>query len=262
LRRLRIYECRAARPSQALATGEYVLDTALKHRSPAATMCSWPSRSLVYGLYVATRGEESVERRITGGPVEHVERGCSYLALALPGHRKLVEAVELAKKLETCLGGRAHATLVEDVAYLELFRGETLEARELASCLEMGYELHGAPEAWRLEEMARMFESSRWRIYRWREATATARVVRGSFYLNLSVEVVDGYIVSWSLDSNMYAAPPMEPFNVLASVQGMRFDEIALTNLELAIRSRLEAYGITVDDIVEAVRRLYEAVQS
>jgi len=195
-----------------------------------------------------------VERRVTGGDPVEMPAGECYTVIAFPTSR-LAEAVAVGEAAAGRLSPRAWgATVAEKAALVELLGGPcSLEEALPGARLVRGGTLWRGAVGRYLE----LFSSPAWRLYRYRRGTAEAAVERGGYYARLSVELTDGYITGWWLDSNMMAAPPMEIFSILATAKGAPFHELTLSNLEVALEKRLETHGIAVGDLQLLLQRLH-----
>ncbi len=254
---------RLEEPSQLLAAGELVASLAVGQSRPYMLACRWPLESIVLGLYSSaptTIDERLVYRRITGGNPVRLRGGETYLVLALPGFKILQGLVGLGEKLAKCINIRAYgATVLDETGYLEAFAAEDVVAEDLGNCL--GFRLRRGPTVTPLEvaEAARLFEARSWRLYRYRRLRWEALEAAKPHYLRASVETVDGYIVDWSLDGNIYMAPPMEIYSILASLKGTPFNQIVFGNLEAAVEARIQVHGLEKTNLIRLFRRLYEA---
>ncbi len=262
---LSLVVCRGlTRPSQLLAAGELIASLAEATGRSYVLVCSWPRDALVYGLYVAhdpRRAGEEVERRITGGPAVEASRGDTYVALVAHGYGSLEDVAVDASRLALCISASGYgATLLGSIGFIEAFTSRTVDPTIIERCLNVRVERGPTVNPLEVEGTARMFEQRSWRLYTFNRGSAEARLERGTYYVRLSVTVDEGYIVDWSLDSNMMAAPPMEIYSVLASVKGAPFHELTLSNLQLALEKRVQLYGVTVDDVKALLENLYTRV--
>ncbi len=247
-----------------LALGELAVEYAMRDKKYYAAIASMPQRAIVYGMYEAYSGDEDgslVHRRITGGEKVAVEEGWTYIAAALPGKNDLKQLASLALGARACLRGVVGFTHFQDVGFLEGF--SSIPQEDAIHCLSevLGGSVHGKirPPRMNINELSRLFRSDSWRLYRYRPGSSEEYIRRsGGYWVKLSFEVVDGYIADYSLTGVFYSAPPSEIYSVFSSVRGTPFNELILYNIEIGIESRLDMYGITIEDLITAVRRLYE----
>jgi hypothetical protein len=247
-----------------LALGELAAEYAMRDKRHYIAVTSIPQRAVVYGMYEAYSGdEESVlaHRRVTGGEKAVVGEDWTYIAAALPGKSDLRQLASLALGARACLRGVVGFTHFQDVGFLEGF--SPVPQEDAVHCFEevLGGTVHGRirPPRMNINELARLFRSDSWRLYRYRPGSGEEYVRRnGSYWIRLSFEVIDGYIADYSLTGVFYSAPPSEIYSVFSSVKGTPFNELVLYNIEIGIESRLDMYGITIEDLVTAVRKLYE----
>ncbi|ABM80847.1 hypothetical protein [Hyperthermus butylicus] len=243
-----------------LAAGQRVADLALSRRRLYYILLRARGDGVVLGLYGSLADEAGVVgiyRRITGGRPAYVEHDTYYLAVALPGARKLESLAPKALELERCSKGVVGFTLLGETGFLELFA----DSDPLQCLLEVfnarpGGRLSLSPSV--LAETAQLYASPSWRLYKYNPATAEAAAYRGSYWVKASIEVTDGYVTGVWLSGVFYAAPPMEPFSILETIRGTRFDELVLSNAELAVDYRVELWGVTRDDFKNVLRSLHE----
>lgn len=236
---------------QALA--ELTLEHSLRGGEAFAASGTLARPATVHGMYrLLMPGEEAsptVYRRVTGGATWLLEAGDGYAALAAPWRGGLQGLHERLQAMG-CGAAPPGYTIVEGVAFVEAAGGEP---RELLACLAeaLGVEAGGAVPAPRMNvaELARLYASPGWRLHRHRRGDAEARVERDGYWAVLSVEKTGPY-VSWiSLSGVFYAAPPSEVYSVLAAARGTRLDEMILYGLTVNLEKRVEAAGLTIDDL-------------
>ena len=265
--RLPVLSARPRGLPEVLALGELVLEYSLRDgsRPGYAAAAEVPGEALVYGLYEAYEPGSAepgkVYRRITGGRRVSVGAGWGYAAATLRG-AGMESLAAMAAGAEACSRGVAGFTRAAGVGFVELFTPEGAEAA--LSCLgeALGVEPRGrilVPRV-NVSELASLFSAESWRLYRYRVGSGEAVVRRGRYWARLSLEVMDGYVSSWWLTGVFYAAPPSELFTVLNTLRGMRFDEMALYNIELALEKRVETHGLSTGDLISLLRSLYETL--
>ena len=205
-------------------------------------------------------------RRITGGPEARVGSGSWYIGLVFASE-DLAEAVGVARGLAECLGGgvwgatrmgprELGAGIVEVVTSdasraLECARG--LVARPGASASRLG-----VPES--ASRIERAYRDPRWKLYTGASPLPLrASVSRGPYSVRVGVSLYEGRYVSLArLDGVFMAAPPNEPFNTAAALQGMPVGDQLYTLVEARLGGA-ELYGIAPGDVVEALREALEA---
>lgn len=250
----------------ALAAGEQALNMALgaggRTGRGYVVEAVVGEHSLLLGLYNQVPDEAGglgVYRRVTGGWWAPLEPGDRYLALVLPS-KTLEEAVATASRLAGCSGAVSWgATVVEDWGFIELL-APTSPEECLRGLGEQSSRIAVPVDG--LERLAKAYMSPSWRLYSipQRETVVSASVRRGEYTATLAVEVYDVYISDAWIAGVFHAAPPMEPFSLVATVKGTRLDEIVVANLEVALTHRLQLYGVTREDLLGLIWRLHRLV--
>jgi hypothetical protein len=255
---------RAEDVAEVLALGEVVLEHAMRSGRPHVAAASFPRHAVVLGLYEAYAGdspEEDTYRRMTGGHRAEVRMGDTYVAAALPGVARLSAALLTAINASNCAGGVHGATVAGGVGLIELFTPEdgekTLECVARFAGLELGPRISASQML--LSEYASGFRARSWRLYEFREGGFTASTRRQEYWAKLSIDVVDGYVAGYWLTGVFYAAPPMEIYDVLNSLRGMLFHELALYSVKEAISRRVQLEGLLPEDFHALLDELYGA---
>ncbi|MET1127753.1 MAG: hypothetical protein ABWW70_00330 [Thermoproteota archaeon] len=250
--------------AEVLALGEVVLEHAMRTGRSHVAAASFPRHAVVLGLYEAYAGdfpEEDTYRRMTGGHRAEVREGDTYVAAALPGVSRLSAALLAAVNASNCAGGVHGATVAGGVGLIELFTSEdgekALECVARFAGLELGPRI--AAGQMLLSEYASGFRARGWRLYRFREAGFTASTRRQGYWAKLSIDVVDGYVAGYWLTGVFYAAPPMEIYDVLNSLRGALFHELALYSVKDAISRRVQLEGLLPEDFHALLDELYSA---
>ncbi len=254
---------RLRRLSELLALGELALEYSLREERPFLALGRAPVGGTVLGLYEAYRDEHGrpgeTYRRITGGPVMEARPGWSYVAAAVPGMGDLGGLAARAFGASTCLRAPVGFTAADRVGYVEAFT--PLDEAEALACLAevLALEPRGRVHVPRasLGELAGLFESEQWRLYRYRRGDAEAEARRGKYWVKLSIALSDVYVSDYWLTGVFYAAPPSEIYTILNTLRGMRLDELTLYNLELAVEKRLQTHGVTKSDLRRLLRQLH-----
>ena len=223
---------------------------------------------LVYGLYEAYEpqeaplGPERVFRRITGGPRMEPREGWSYVAASIPGATDLERLAAIAAGASACLRQPVGFTATPKTGYLEAFT--PLGPKEALACLEeaTGLQPRGRVHVPKtsLSELAGLFSSETWRLYRYRRADAEASTRRGRYWARLSIAIQDVYVSDYWLTGVFYSAPPSEIYTILNTLRGMRLDELTLYNLELAIEKRIQVYGLEKQDLQAMIHELHRRI--
>ncbi len=253
----------ASSTAEVLGFGEALIDVAAT-REIHIGIVTWPQNAIVLGLYEALRNtdndHENIYRRITGGYRFDVSKNDFYTIAVIGKPLSLHEAVERAK----CITNDFGVTRIGDKTVIEAHLTTRPHHEEILSCL-MGSNARITQRQVEMDKelvlhYTNRYKSPGWRFYRFHRGSGVAKRSKESFRFVVSVEVVDGYITGWWIDSTLYMAPPMELHSILASVRGSPFHELTLFNIELAIRKRLETYGLSRDEIIDAIRELYSVV--
>jgi hypothetical protein len=217
--------------------------------------------ALILGLYNRLPDESGlvgVYRRVTGGRPIPLGEGEGYAAVVAPA-ASLGETVEMAAALGECTSARGWgATRIEGWGVIEL-----LAASEPSDCLGRLFRLDGMSRVFLriggLGRIASAYRSPSWRFYgppKPGGSIVSEECSRDGYHVGVTLDVFEEYVAESWLYGIFHAAPPMEPFSVMATLRGTRLDEMVLANLEVALEHRVELYGITVGDVVELLRKL------
>jgi hypothetical protein len=251
------------RVPELLAAGEQAINLALQASNDTVYLFHGASNedSLVLGLYnrlPAESGLAGVYRRITGGKPVSLREGDTYAALAMPT-KNLAEAASIASNLADCAAARGWGvTRLENKGIIEVFASSNVD-----ECLRELFRFESSTKirikAKGLERLASAYQSPSWRFYDPPQPGGkiiAEEVVRGEYKLGVAIEVFEEYVADSWIYGIFHAAPPMEPFNIIATIRGTRLDEMMLANLDVAIKYRVEFHGIASKDIWNVLRRL------
>ncbi|AEM39663.1 hypothetical protein Pyrfu_1809 [Pyrolobus fumarii 1A] len=253
---------------EVLAAAESIIGATLKSRGFNILVSSWPHEGVTLGLYEPCNVEYPA-RRLTGGARIETTKDYAYILVA-NGSRdsSLREAVKLARDLLECMGFGVKGpmvtgghvaygvTSIEGVAIVEIIGDFDLSMA--VKC--MGARLDGSARSVKVSpELATSFESENWTCYRGVEGLPHVTVYgRDGFYARLGFELHDNFVSRAEIDGVFFAAPPMEPYSVLASIRGVQVDELALHTLVLALEKRLDVYGVDKSELAKAAASLAE----
>ena len=108
--------------------------------------------------------------------------------------------------------------------------------------------------------MARAYEHPGWRLYPGaRGMEKRARIEAPPYWIGLGISTAEGlYIASARIEGVFHAAPPNEPFNLAAALEGMPLGEQA-EMLAHARASLMEIHGPPPDAVPALIRRLAAA---
>ncbi|MEB3774119.1 MAG: hypothetical protein GSR86_04235 [Desulfurococcales archaeon] len=266
--RLSELECRGLEEAQQLLQA-YIDELLTGSPKPRGVLCTIPSRIEVLGLYTPYTGT-ATHRRITGGPPIAGE-DLTYIGVTLlyPGllkslYREAVRAVQRAGGL--VYGGEADlpgsravigVTKMGGVGVVELL-GSSRDA--LLEVLRGIYKVVDVAQVGLGEEVLRAaggYRSGSWIRYPGPSAGLTARAGREGFSISMSARLHDQYLVDVAVTGNFYAAPPSEPFNLAARLEGTQLNELMFYQTKLAWRSRADVAGIEFEDVDSVMDELY-----
>ncbi|MET1102349.1 MAG: hypothetical protein ABWW69_07750 [Pyrodictiaceae archaeon] len=274
----RTYYLKGASCIEPLAATELLINTLILRRDASllAIFAEIVDECIIQGLYRATPRSIKIRRatrRVSGGPTTKVNGLASYVSLVVRAN-DLLGVLDKAKSMAECLTrartsyggvvvgdwGRAvyAATLIGNIGVAEVISSPQPLSRLLlcsglrAEPLELDTGLIGM--------FIPRYKASTWitQYYSDRRASTLRRNKEG-FELRISVETKDDYIVGWSLDSNMYASPPMEVYSILSSVKGMPFHELTLSMIKDALNTKMRVAGISMKDFLDALDSLHKA---
>jgi hypothetical protein len=257
---------RARGPIELLQGGlEAVIGALMEGRLQATILQGEPEgEGVLLGFYqpAPEKPGSPIWRRITGGREARLRSGSWYVAVAFAAE-SLSEAAGLGEMLEECAGAEAWGATRMGPRELGVGVVEAVTQRphEALECLRNaltrpGATVEEAPLPGSAYRIARAYREPRWRIYEGaRLLPRKAEVSRGSYRVRLGVSVYEGYISVARVDGTFMAAPPNEPFNTMAAIQGLPADTQALTLLEARLAGIAELYGVEPGDFREALRR-------
>jgi len=244
-----------------LSSAEYILGMSLSSGKGYIVEGYAGERGVVLGLYTAVppeAGWEGIYRRLTGGGPAELEPGDMYVALTVRAGR-LADLAQAARRLSECLQARAWGTtIVEDWGVVEVLGASlgTVECVEstLHTVVEGCGKLPGEP----LRHKARMYSQPSWRLYTIpeRPTLVWASAHKPEGWLKIAVEPYEDYIADIWLSGVFNASPPMEPFSLIATLKGVRLDDVVMANLEVALEHRLELYGISREDFLSILQSI------
>jgi len=261
----RITLVKARGPMELLQGGlEAIVAALMEGRLQATILQGEPEgEGVLLGFYQpAPEEDSSVWRRITGGREARVTGGSWYVAVAFAAE-SLGEAVSLGERLQACSGAEGWgATRMGPrelgVGVVELV---TQRPHEVLECARGFLARPGSPveeaslpgSAYRI---ARAYRDRRWRLYEGAGILPRrAEVSRGRYRVRVGVSVYEGYISAARVDGTFMAAPPNEPYNTIAAIQGLPASAQALNLLEVRLTGMAELYGVEPGDFREALRR-------
>ncbi len=219
--------------------------------------------------------QSATHRRITGGPVFTSQSGLSYLGVATVYPGLLKSMLEDVRKSVERIGGVLEGGYIrhkEGNGILGITKLGTVGVIEIItrpgdlpllivenlfkSTLFREAEI---PDNVKLK--APSYRAETWLKYGLRDARIKATASRGDFYITLKSNIQDGFLTDVTVDGNLYAAPPMEPYNLAARLEGTQINELMFYQIKLAWRERAELAGIDYEDIDKAMDALYEEAE-
>jgi len=261
--RLTLIEARG--PMELLQGGlEAVIGAFMEGRLQATMLQGEPDgEGVLLGFYQPAPPSPGVMvwRRITGGPEARVAGGSWYIALAFASE-SLSETAGVGERLGEC--GRARAWGATrlgprrlGVGVVELVTDRPREVLECARGIlaRPGAPLERIPLPGSAGRIARAYREPRWRLYEGAGILPRrAEVSRGPYRVRIGVSIYEGYISVARVDGTFMAAPPNEPYNTIAAIQGLPASGQALTLLEARLSGVAELYGLEPGDFREALR--------
>ena len=271
----------APSPFHLQALAEYLSTLVLRGAVRSAGFAArWRWRGRVLGFYQPSEKPEHTYRRMTGGPEAVYEDGGTYIFLVHPS-AGLGETLDKALETAWCIleasgagyRGFRNGVLVHGrgVGALGVTRLATRgpgpgiveiplpgldcihEARRcLDPLLGPGME-EERPEWGGLDRIASSYSEPGWRAYPGAKGLAAGESRRGGYYVRIGVSLESGVIAAARLEGSFYAAPPSEPFNTLAALEGMHPTH---TNIEIVLSRlahRAELAGVHLDDFRRAL---------
>ncbi len=239
-------------------------------------LCRASGDARVLGYYQAySRG--STHRRITGGP-QLAGRNPVYVAVELfyPGLLRsllsdVYSVVEEALGVKPSSGyfvgsgveGVIGVTKLGEVGVIELVAsgGDGVE-EALKHVLEEGFR-HVKTKTGRLEpedyKNGVGYKSSTWLRYTGASGSSIRVQVSSSqgHTLAIGVNLQGVYIVDARIEGDFYAAPPGEPFSLMAQMEGTQVNELMAYQIQLAFRDRVDLAGVEYRHLEEAIGEVY-----
>ncbi len=223
------------------------------------------TESRVAGYYESVEvGDHGVYRRVTGGSTAHLAAGDAYIGL-LFASESLGEVAEVAERMSGCLGGGVWG--VTRIGPREVAAGviELFGAHELTNVIDCARPLVGvkgvrvvkAEPPSSVGRIAKAYAEPSWRYYPGiRSLPHRGLVFRDDYWVGIGLSLYkDRYVSLARVEGVFYAAPPAEPFSLVANLQGMPVGDQLLLMLEARASTQMELHGVEPGDFVKAFVR-------
>ncbi len=242
-------------------------------------LCKTTGNIKALGYYQAyTRG--STHRRITGGP-SFTGEDPVYAAVELfyPGLlRSLLSdvygAIEDALGVKPSRGyfigggveGVVGVTKLGEVGVIEILASGSGVEEAVKQVLDEGfrYVKHRSEKLEPEDFKAGVgYKSSTWLRYPG-IANSSIRVEVSSSLghaLAIGVNLQGVYIVDARIEGDFYAAPPGEPFSLMAQMEGTQVNELMAYQIQLAFRDRVDLAGVEYRHVEEAIGEIYKRAE-
>ncbi|MCE4607617.1 MAG: hypothetical protein F7B61_01485, partial [Caldisphaeraceae archaeon] len=266
-------------PYEAQAGLEAMIGYSLKQQgSTFGVISKLASEGVMLGLYCnypPRKGDESLARRVTGGPRVSFSEDSIYLGVAINKASALRSLRRVAAELFECIVGQApHGgkgrgginaaygiTKVGNSQVIEIVSDEI--SREPSSCLmevlHEGIVIREVERVFVDREKVSSYGSSSWLYYPSKKLEHTKHIASGGFFVEVSASLHEGFIKDINISGNFYASPPYEPINAIIALEGTPVGELYFYGVKKRV-DQVEFEGVSNEDVKEALDSLFNEI--